>query len=92
MWGLLMGPPHPLLFLKYVEKGATTLVLFVYAMYDMLYLLLPSGALLLVAFGCLYSVLYLAGRLAKAGGLPSLATGANPESVSEYGRTSFRVA
>ena len=68
------------------------MVLFAYAMYAMLYLLLPSGALLPVAFGCLYYVLYLAGRLAKAGGLPSLATGANPESVLEYGRTSLRVA
>lgn len=52
---VLMGPPLDLLpFLKIVEKGATTLVLFAYAMYAMLYLLLPLGALLPVAFGCLY--------------------------------------
>ena len=50
-------PPHLLPFLKSVEKGATTLVLFAYAMYAMLYLLLPSGGL--------YSVLYPTERLAK---------------------------
>ena len=58
-WGLLLGPPHLLPFLKSVEKGATALVLFAYAMYAMLYLLLPLGALLPVAFGYLYSVPYL---------------------------------
>ena len=68
------------------------MVLFANAMYAMLYLLLPSGALLPVAFGCLYSVLYLVERLAKAGGLPSLAADANPESGSVYGRTLLRVA
>ena len=80
------------LFLKTVEKGATTLVLFAYAMYAMLYLLLPSGALLHVAFGCLYSVLYLAECLAKQVVHASLAVNANPESALEYGRISFRVA
>ena len=52
-------PPHLLPFLKSVEKGATTLVLFAYAMYAMLYLLLPSGVYI--------HVLFLAERLAKAG-------------------------
>ena len=61
-------PPHLLPFLKSVEKGATTLVLFAYAMYAMLYLLLPSGVYILLPSGGLYSVLYPAGRLAKACG------------------------
>ena len=59
-------PPHLLPFLKSVKKGATTLVLFAYAM---LYLLLPSGVYFLLPSGGLYSVLYPAGRLAKASGL-----------------------
>ena len=50
-WGLLLGPPHLLPFLKSVEKGATTLVLFAYAMYAMLYLLLPSGVYFLLPSG-----------------------------------------
>ena len=42
--GKFSGTPLDLLpFLKTVEKGATTLVLFAYAMYAMLYFLLPSG-------------------------------------------------
>ena len=57
-WGLLLGPPHLLPFLKSVEKGATTLVLFAYAMYAMLYLLLPSGVYFLLPSGGLNSVLY----------------------------------
>ena len=64
-----MGPPHPLPFLKYVEKGATTLVLFVYAMYAMLYLLLPSGALLPVALGCVHSCTVPCGTFSEASGL-----------------------
>ena len=44
-------PLHPLPFLKSVEKGATTLVLFAYAMYDMLYLLLPSGVYFMLPLG-----------------------------------------
>ena len=44
-------PPHLLPFLKSVEKGATTLVLFAYAMYAMLYLLLPSGVYILLPSG-----------------------------------------
>jgi len=79
-----MGPPHPLPFLKSVEKGATTLVLFAYAMYAMLYLLLPSGVYI--------PVLYLAEHLVKQVVHASLAVNANPESASEYGRTSIRVA
>ena len=51
-------PPHLLPFLKSVEKGATTLVLFAYAMYAMLYLLLPSGVYILLPSGGLYSVMY----------------------------------
>ena len=58
-------PPHLLPFLKSVEKGATTLVLFAYAMYAMLYLLLPSGVYILLPSGGLYSVLYPVERLAK---------------------------
>ena len=58
-------PPHLLPFLKSVEKGATTLVLFAYAMYAMLYFLLPSGVYFLLPSGGLYYVLYLAGHLAK---------------------------
>ena len=50
-WGLLLGPPHLLPFLKSVEKGGTTLVLFAYAMYAMLYLLLPSGVYFLLPSG-----------------------------------------
>ena len=68
------------------------MVLFAYAMYAMLYLLLPSGALLPIAFEYLYSVMYFAGRLAKRVVHALLAAGANPESASEYGRTSLRVA
>jgi hypothetical protein len=67
-------PPYPLPFLKSIEKGATTLVLFAYAIYVMLYLLLPSGGL--------YYVMYLAGRLANA----RLTADADPKSASEYGR------
>ena len=44
-------PHHPLPFLKSVEKGATTLVLFAYAMYVMLYILLPSGVYILLPSG-----------------------------------------
>ena len=58
-------PPDLLPFLKSVEKGATTLVLFAYAMYAMLYLLLPSGVYILLPSGGLFSVLYPAERLAK---------------------------
>ena len=51
-WGRLLGPPIThYLFLKSVEKGATTLVLFAYAMYAMLYLLLPSGVYFLLPSG-----------------------------------------
>jgi hypothetical protein len=59
-------PSHSLLFLKSVEKGSTTLVLFSYAMYVMLYLLLHSGVYFMLPLGGLYSVLYLTGCLAKA--------------------------
>ena len=49
---VLSGPPLThYLFLKSVEKGATTLVLFAYAMYAMLYLLLPSGVYILLSSG-----------------------------------------
>ena len=92
-WEVLSGPLDLLPFLKTVEKGATTLVLFAYAMYAMLYLLLPSGALLTVAFGCFTScclrvlILYTVpcGTFSEAGGLPSQAVNANPKSVSEDG-------
>jgi len=62
-------PPHLLPFLKSVEKGATTLVLFAYAMYAMLYLLLPSGVYFLLPSGGLYSVLYPRGTFSEACGL-----------------------
>ena len=66
--GGFSGNPLDLLhFLKTVEKGATTLVLFAYAMYAMLYLLLPSGALLPVAFGCLHSCIVPCGTFSEAG-------------------------
>ena len=63
--GITTRTPHLLPFLKSVEKGATTLVLFAYAMYAMLYLLLSSGVYILLPSGGLYSVLNLAGHLAK---------------------------
>ena len=44
-------PPHPLPFLKSVEKGGTTLVLFADAMYAMLYLLLHSGVYFMLPSG-----------------------------------------
>ena len=66
-WGFTGTPSHLLPFLKSVEKGATTLILFAYAMYAMLFLLLPSGVYILLPLGGLYSVLYLVERLAKAG-------------------------
>ena len=68
MGGFIGTPLDSLPFLKSVEKGATTLVLFAYAMYAMLYLLLPSGVYFLLPSGGLYSVLYPAGRLAKVCG------------------------
>ena len=64
--GITTGnPPHLLPFLKSVEKGATTLVLFAYAMYAMLYLLLPSGVYFLLPSGGLYLCTVPAERLAK---------------------------
>ena len=43
MGGFIGTPLDSLPFIKSIEKGATTLVLFAYAMYAMLYFLLPSG-------------------------------------------------
>ena len=51
MGGFIGTPLDSLPFLKSVEKGATTLVLFAYAMYAMLYLLLPSGVYILLPSG-----------------------------------------
>jgi len=65
--GKFSGTPLDLLpFLKTVEKGATTLVLFAYAMYAMLYLLLPSGAYFLLPSGVYIHVLYLCGTFCEA--------------------------
>ena len=96
--GRFSGTPFDSLhFLKTVEKGATTLVLFVYFPY----LCHVCHALLIVAFGCftsgclrVFTFMYctFAERFAKPVVNACLAVDANHESDSEYGRTSLRVA
>jgi hypothetical protein len=66
-WEVLSGPPWITTFFSRLLKRGTTLVLLAYAMYAMLYLLLPLGVLLHVAFRCLYYILYLCGTFSEAG-------------------------
>ena len=71
------------------------MVLFAYAMYAMLYLLLSSGVYFLLPSDVY--IMYYTASLRDALSLawlftPALDADANPESASEYGRTSLQVA
>ena len=84
--GSFIGTPLDLLpFLKTVEKGATTLVLFAH-----MHVMPCFTYCCLRVFTFMYCTF--AERLAKPVVNACLAVDANHESASEYGRTSLRVA